>query len=382
MMSNYYDILGVSQSASSEEIKKAYRKKALENHPDRNPDDKGAEARFKEAAVAYEVLSDQKKRDIYDRYGEAGLKGASGGGRQQGFNNVNDIFSTFGDIFGGGFDDFFSGGRQQTRERGQRGANVVHSLDLTLEEIADGIEKRVHIRRLTTCDTCEGTGAKGGSKNLKQCSDCNGSGEERMVRNTPLGQMVSVSVCRRCQGQGMIIEEQCPECRGQGRLDGESSIKIKVPAGVEDGMVVNLRGQGHAGARGGRSGDLHIEIREKAHEHFIRNGSDLIYNLEISFPDAALGSEIEVPTLGGRAIVKIDPGTQSDKVLRMKGKGLGELRTSRKGDQLIRIHIWTPDTLTDTDKKLLEQLKESPTFTPKESDSKKSFFSKVKGAFG
>ncbi len=381
MSDNYYEILGVSRTASSDEIKKAYRKKALENHPDRNPNDKAAETRFKEAAVAYEVLSDQQKRDIYDRYGEAGLKGAAGGGGQQGFSNVNDIFSAFGDIFGGSFDDFFGGGRQQTRERGQSGANVVHHLELTLEEIADGIEKRVHVRRLTPCDTCQGTGAKGGSSNLKQCVTCNGSGEERVVRNTPLGQMVSVSICRRCQGEGVFIDEKCPECRGQGRLDGESSIKVKVPAGVEDGMVINLRGQGHAGVRGGRSGDLRIEIREKAHDCFIRRGSDLIYNLNISFPDAALGSEIEVPTLTGRAIVKIDPGTQSDKVLRMKGKGLGILRTSRKGDQLIRIRIWTPDTLTDSDKKLLQKLKESPSFNPTESDSKKSFFSKVKEAF-
>jgi len=381
-MSRYYDILGVSSTASSDEIKKAYRKKALENHPDRNPGDKDAESRFKEAAVAYEVLSDQKKRDIYDQYGEDGLKASAGGGRQQGFSNVNDIFSAFGDIFGGSFDDFFAGGRQQTRERGQPGGNVVHRLELTLEEISEGTEKRVHVRRLTPCDTCDGTGAKGGSNSMKECSTCNGSGEERTVRNTPLGQMVSVTICNRCQGEGMIINEKCPECRGQGRLDGESSIKVKVPAGVEDGMVVNLREQGHAGARGGRSGDLRIEIREKSHDYFIRRGSDLIYNLDISFPDAALGSEIEVPTLTGRAIVKIDPGTQSDKVLRMKGKGLAELRTSRKGDQLIRIRIWTPNTLTDSDRKLLQKLKESPSFSPKQSDSKKTFFSKVKGAFG
>jgi len=384
-MSDYYDVLGVSRNASSDEIKKAYRKKALENHPDRNPDDQAAETRFKEAAVAYEVLSDQKKRDIYDQYGEAGLKGAAGGG-QPGFNSVNDIFSAFSDIFGGSqggvFDDLFGGGRRQRRYQGERGGDIHHQLELTLEEIAEGTEKRVKVYRMTTCMACEGSGAKGGPSALKVCPACNGSGEIRHVRNTPLGQMVSVTVCPQCQGMGKIIEEKCPECRGTGRIDTESSIKVKVPAGVEDQMVINLRNQGHAGLRGGPTGDLRIEIREKTHEHFIRRGSDLIYNLEISFPDAALGTEMEVPTLTGRAMVKIDPGTQPDKILRMQGKGLQELRTSRRGDQLIRIRIKTPTSLSDSDKKLLEQLKESPTFSSNHSEMNTSFFSKVKGAFG
>ena len=384
-MSDYYDVLGISRNASSDEIKKAYRKKALENHPDRNPGDQAAETRFKEAAVAYEVLSDQKKRDIYDRYGEAGLKGAAGGG-QPGFNNVNDIFSAFSDIFGGSqggvFDDLFGGGRRQRRQQGEPGGDIHHRLELTLEEIAEGTEKRVKVYRMTKCTACEGSGAKGGASALKTCPTCSGSGEMRHVRNTPLGQMVSVTVCNQCQGMGKIIKEKCPECRGTGRIDTESSIKVKVPAGVEDGMVVNLRNQGHAGLRGGPPGDLRIEIREKTHEHFIRRGSDLIYNLEIPFPDAALGTEVEVPTLTGRAMLKIDPGTQSDKILRMQGKGLRELRGSRKGDQLIRIRIKTPTKLSDSDKKLLEKLKESPTFSSVDSEMNTSFFSKVKGAFG
>ncbi len=384
-MSDYYEILGVSRDASSDEIKKAYRKEALKNHPDRNPGDAKAEARFKEAAVAYEVLSDQNKREIYDRYGEAGLRGSDGKG-QPGFSNVNDIFSAFSDIFGGGtgggvFDDIFGGRRQRSRERGQLGTNITEQLALTLEEIADGTEKRVKVRRLTPCQTCESSGAEGGASQLKVCTTCNGTGEERRARQTPLGQFVSVSECARCRGEGQIIEKKCPECRGEGRLDGESSIKVKVPAGVEDGMVINLRGQGHSGVRGGRSGDLRIEIREKAHDHFVRRGSDLIYNMEISFPDASLGTEIEVPTLNGRASIKIAPGTQSGKVLRMQGRGLGQLRSSRKGDQLVRIRVWTPQNLSDADKKLLEKLRDSDAFQPEQTNKNKSFFSKVKDAF-
>ena len=381
-MRDYYEILGVGRNASADEIKKAYRKKALENHPDRNPEDKEAEARFKEAAVAYEILSDQEKREIYDRYGEDGLRG-SGGGGPQGFSDVNDIFSAFGDIFGGGrgggmFDDFFGGAGRRTREKGQPGSTIRQQLALTLEEIAEGTEKRMKIRRLTPCQTCEGSGAKGGPSQLKRCSTCEGSGEARRARQTPLGQIVTVSECGRCQGEGQIIEEKCPECRGQGRLDGESSIKVQVPAGVEDGMMLNLRNQGHAGARGGRPGDLQIEIHEKAHGHFIRRGSDLIFNLDISFPDAALGADVEIPTLTGRASIKVPPGTQSGKVLRMKGKGLEQLRGYGKGDQLVQIRIWTPKNLSNADKKSLEKLRESDAFQP---NKNKSFFSKVKDAF-
>ncbi|MCY4674224.1 MAG: molecular chaperone DnaJ [Bacteroidetes bacterium] len=384
-MSDYYKVLGVERNASADEIKKAYRKKALQNHPDRNPGDKAAESRFKEAAVAYEVLSDSEKRSIYDRYGEAGLRG-SGGGQQPGFSDINDIFSAFSDVFGGGrgsgmFGDFFGGGGQRTRERGQPGATLQRRLPLTLEEIATGVEKHIKIRRLASCGECEGSGAKGGPSQLKQCSACKGAGEERRVRQTPLGQFVSVSECSRCDGEGQTIEDKCPECRGQGRRETQSTIKITVPAGVEDGMVINVRGQGHAGIRGGRAGDLRIEVREKAHDHFIRRGSDLIYNLEISFPDAALGADIEVPTLTGRASVTIAPGTQSGKVLRMQGRGLGQFQSSRKGDQLIRVHVWTPQNLSVSDKELLEKLRESSTLNAPKQGKGKSFFSKVKDAF-
>ena len=384
-MSDYYKVLGVERNASADEIKNAYRKKALQNHPDRNPGDKAAESRFKEAAVAYEVLSDSEKRSIYDRYGEAGLRG-SGGGQQPGFSDINDIFSAFSDVFGGGrgsgmFGDFFGGGGQRTRERGQPGATLRRRLPLTLEEIATGVEKHIKIRRLASCGECEGSGAKGGPSQLKQCSACKGAGEERRVRQTPLGQFVSVSECSRCDGEGQTIEDKCPECRGQGRRETQSTIKITVPAGVEDGMVINVRGQGHAGIRGGRAGDLRIEVREKAHDHFIRRGSDLIYNLEISFPDAALGADIEVPTLTGRASVTIAPGTQSGKVLRMQGRGFGQFQSSRKGDQLIRVHVWTPQNLSVSDKELLEKLRESSTLNAPKQGKGKSFFSKVKDAF-
>ena len=384
-MSDYYKVLGVERDASADEIKRAYRKKALQNHPDRNPGDKAAESRFKEAAVAYEVLSDSEKRSIYDRYGEAGLRG-SGGGQQTGFSDINDIFSAFSDVFGGGrgsgmFGDFFGGGAQRTREKGRPGATMRRKLPLTLEEIATGVEKQIKIRRLASCGECEGSGAKGGPSQLSNCSTCNGTGEERRVRQTALGQFVSVSECSRCDGEGQTIEDKCPECRGQGRRESQSTIKINVPAGVEDGMTINLRGQGHAGIRGGRAGDLRIEVREKAHDHFIRRGSDLIYNLEISFPDAALGADIEVPTLTGRASVTIDPGTQSGKVLRMRGKGLGQLQSSRIGDQLIRVHVWTPQNLSDSDKDLLEKLRESSALNTPKQGKEKSFFSKVKDAF-
>ena len=328
------------------------------------------------------MLSDREKRDLYDRYGEAGLREAKGGG-PRGFNDVNDIFSAFSDIFGrsGGFDDLFGGRQQQTRERGQRGGTLKVQLALTLEEIADGVEKQMTVARLEPCRSCEGSGAEGGPSQLNRCSTCNGSGEERRVQQTPLGQFVTVSECRRCYGEGQIIEKKCAECRGQGRLDGKSSIKIPVPAGVEDGMVMNVRGKGHSGARGGRPGDLRVEIREKAHEYFIRRNSDILYNVEISFPDAALGVEVEVPTLTGRASIKIAPGTQSGKILRMQGKGLRQLQSSRRGDQLVQIHVWTPQSLSDSDQEALEKLRQSNAFNPENSIKNKSFFSKVKDAF-
>ncbi len=388
-MRDYYEVLDVQRDATPEDIKKAYRKKALRNHPDRNPGDKEAEARFKEAAEAYEVLSDSDKRARYDRYGHAGLRGGAGGG--PGFTDINDIFSAFSDIFGGAaagrggsvFDSFFSGSRQHTRERGQRGEALRMRLPLTLGEIAEGVEKRIKVRRFVSCEECGGSGAEGGSDAMKACIVCNGSGEERRVRQSPLGQFVSVIPCRHCRGEGQVIENQCVACKGQGRVDGEPTIKINVPAGVEEGMTINLRGQGNAGVRGGSAGDLRIEIEELANEHFVRDGNDLLYDLYISFPDAALGADVDVPTLKGRARVQIDPGTQSGKILRMRGRGLSGLHSSRRGDQLVRVHVWTPRNLSDREKKALEDFRESTAFSPsgERQRESKSIFDRVKDVF-
>ena len=388
-MRDYYEVLGVERDATPDEIKKAYRKKALRNHPDKNPGDKDAEARFKEAAEAYEVLSDTDKRARYDRFGHAGLRGGPGGG--PGFTDINDIFSAFSDIFGGAagarggsmFDSFFSSGRTRTREQGQRGEGLRMHLPLTLEEIADGVEKRIKVRRFVSCESCGGAGAEGGSEAMKKCGVCNGSGEERQVRHSQIGQFVSVTPCRACRGEGQVIEKQCGDCSGQGRVDGEPTIRVNVPAGVEQGMTINLRGQGNAGVRGGSSGDLRIEISELPNEHFVREGDDLLYDLHISFPDAALGADVEVPTLKGRARVQIDPGTQSGKILRMRGRGLGGLHSSRRGDQLVRVHVWTPRNLSEEEKEALEDLRKSKSFSPNQDRQRdgKSIFDRVKDVF-
>ena len=379
-MRDYYEILGVERGASAEVLKKAYRKKALKYHPDRNPGDKEAEANFKEAAEAYEVLSDENKRARYDRFGHAGVRNGAGGGA--GFQDINDIFSAFSDIFSGGasgsiFDDFFGGGggrpRSRQRSRGRRGEALRIQLPLTLEEIAEGTDKKIKVRKHIACETCNGSGAEGGSSGYSSCVTCNGLGEVRQARQTVLGQIVSVHACPTCQGEGQVIEHKCSVCNGQGRVKGEDTITVSVPAGVVEGNYLSMRGGGNAGIRGGTPGDLRIEIEEVAHDDFIRDGIDLYHDCYISFPDAALGAEVEVPTLKGRARIQVDPGTQSGKILRMRGRGLPELNGSHHGDQLIRLHVWTPRTLSDEERTALEAMRTSPSFEP-QPDAEETLF--------
>lgn len=389
-MRDYYEVLDVGREATTDQIKKAYRKKALRNHPDRNPGDKQAETRFKEAAEAYEVLSDPDKRTRYDRFGHQGVRGGPGG--SPGFTDINDIFSAFSDIFGGAagaaggsmFDSFFSGGSRGRRERGQRGEMLRMRLPLTLEEIADGTTKKIRVPRYVGCQPCSGSGAEGGPNALDTCTACQGSGEERHVRNTAFGQIVNVTQCRQCRGEGQIVKNKCKECDGHGRVRDESTLNVQIPAGVEEGMAINLRGEGNAGKRGGMAGDLRIEVKEKAHEHFDRHGRDIVFNLNISFPDAALGTDVEVPTLGGSTSTHIRAGIQSGEELRFRGRGLQELRTGRRGDQIVRVSVWTPQDLTEEDRALFEELRESESVNPSsvpDHGRGKSFFERVKDVF-
>lgn len=393
MPEDYYDILGVGRDASDDEIKKAYRKKAMKYHPDRNPDDPDAETKFKRAAEAYEVLSTPEKRQRYDRYGHAGVgNGSAGGGA--GFQDINDIFDAFGDIFGGAgggsiFDEVFGGAgqrrRRASRRRGRPGSDLRIQLPLTLEEIAEGVEKRIKVRKFIQCDDCNGSGAAGGieGENYMMCPDCDGTGEVRQVSRSVFGQFVNVQACPRCNGEGRIIKDKCDTCGGQGRLEDEEKITINVPPGVMEGNYLTLREAGNAGLRGGAAGDLRIEIEEQPHEHFERDGLDIFYDLHISFPDAALGTEVEVPTLKGKAKLQIDPGIQPGKILRMRGRGLPEFNGSRQGDQLIRVRVWTPQNLSEEQKEVLRTWQASETFVPKpeSTEPRKSFFSKVKDVF-
>lgn len=385
-MRDYYEILGVSRDASAEEIKKAYRKLALRYHPDRNPDDAEAETRFKEAAEAYEVLSTPEKRQRYDRFGHAGVRGngAAGGA---GFQDINDIFSAFSDIFGGGsiFDDVFGGGRGRgrSRHRGRPGSDLRIKLPLTLEEIAEGTEKKIKVRKYAVCEACSGSGAEAEGEGYSVCPTCQGTGELRHVTRSVFGQFVNVQPCHACQGEGRIIRDKCHACGGDGRVKEEETITITVPAGVLEGHYLTLRGAGNAGLRGGPPGDLRVEIEEIAHEHFVREGLDIIHELYISFPDAALGTDVEVPTLKGRARLKIDAGIQSGRVLRMRERGLPDLNSGHRGDQMVRVHVWTPTALTDEEVRLIEKLRSSPSFEPRpgKHEDRKSFFSKVKDVF-
>jgi len=381
---DYYEILGVDRSADVNTIKGAYRKLALQYHPDRNPDNKQAEEKFKEATEAYEVLSDENKRERYNRFGHEGVRQ---GQDFRTYSNIDDIFSNFGDIFGGSiFDEFFGGGsRRRTSQRrpmGERGSDIKLRLPLTLEEIAKGVEKTIKIKKYTGCDTCGGSGAKSGSGH-SACSHCGGSGEIRQVSRSMFGQFVNISTCPSCNGSGRVISDYCPDCNGEGRVHGEDKVKVNIPAGVESGNYLPLRGKGNAGRRGGEAGDLIVIIDEKEHPYFVRREDNIIYHLTISFTDAALGTDLEVPTLYGSEKLKISAGTQPGTMLTLHDKGIPHLNSGGIGDQFVYVNVFVPTNLTSDEKQTLRKLSESKNFlTDKKAKAKeKDFFDKVKETF-
>jgi len=375
---DYYEVLGLSKGASAEEIKKAYRKLAIQFHPDKNPGDKAAEEKFKEAAEAYEVLSNAEKRARYDQFGHAGPQGGFGGYGGGGGMNMEDIFEQFGDIFGGaGFGGF---GRSGGGRRVNRGTDIRIKLKLTLEEIAEGITKKIKVNKYIVCDSCQGSGGKAGT-GTKTCGTCNGSGQVTQVTNTFLGQMRTTGICPTCNGAGTIISERCGKCSGDGIVRGEEIIEVRIPAGVSEGMQLSMSGKGNAGPRSGVPGDLLIAIEEEEHPHFKRDQSNLYFDLYVSFVDAALGTSIEVPTLQGKVKIKIDPGTQSGKLLRLRGKGMPELQSSARGDLLVTVNVWTPQKLSAEETGILEKLKESENFRPNPGKKEKSFFDRMKEYF-
>lgn len=390
-MRDYYEILGVERGATAVEIKRAYRKLALQYHPDRNPGDAEAEANFKEAAEAYEVLSTPEKRQRYDRFGHAGVRNGGGAGSGQGFHDISDVFSAFGDIFGtagGGsiFEEVFGGRARAGRRPGQGrpGSDLRIKLALTLEEIAEGAEKKIKVRKFVACEACTGTGAEDGEAGYETCETCAGAGEVRQITRSVFGQFVNVQPCPSCQGEGRIIKNRCHVCSGAGRVKGEETTTIQVPPGVLEGNYLTLRGAGNAGLRGGYAGDLRVEIEEVPHEAFTRDGLDVCHDLYVSFPDAALGTDVEVPTLKGRARLQVDPGAQSGKILRMRGRGLPELNNgARRGDQMVRIRVWTPQHLSEEEEATLRKLRQSPAFAPapEKKGPRRSFFNKVKDVF-
>jgi molecular chaperone DnaJ len=354
---DYYEVLLVEKTATTEEIKKAYRKLAMQYHPDRNPGDAAAEEMFKEAAEAYEVLSDENKRARYDRFGHQGVKND-----HHHYTNVNDIFSQFSDIFGGGaggsiFDQFFGGGFAQQRapNGAERGSDIQVKIGLTLEDIATGVEKTIKVKHLKTCGTCSGSGAKDSSA-VETCKTCSGLGQVRQVRSMGFGQFVNVAACPTCHGEGRIVKDRCNVCRGEGRVQEEDTLKVKMPAGVSDGNYLTLSGQGNAGKRGGPSGDCFVVVEEIEHDIFLRDGDDVVLDLEVTFPQAALGAEIEVPTLTGASLLKVQAGTQSGTLLRMRDKGIQHLNRTGKGDQIVRVQVVTPSKLNKQEKALLQDL--------------------------
>ena len=377
---DYYEVLGVSKSADATEIKKAYRKLALQYHPDKNPGDKEAEEKFKEAAEAYDVLSNEEKKRRYDQFGHAGVGGAGQGGFGGGMS-MDDIFSQFGDIFGsfGGFSGFggFGGGRSARRVN--RGTNLRVKVKMNLQEIATGIEKKIKVKKYVACQHCNGTGAKDG-KSYSTCSTCKGSGQVTRVQNTILGAMQTTSTCPTCEGEGKIINEKCTFCNGEGVLMSEEVISINIPAGVGEGMQLSLSGKGNAARRGGVNGDLIVLIEEEEHPELVRDGNDLLYNVFIGYPEAVLGETVEIPTIEGKVKVKIEAGTQPGKILRLRGKGLPDVNGYGKGDLLAKVNVWIPKNLSKDEKKLVEKMKEAEGFKPGSGD-KKSIFSKMKDFF-
>lgn len=382
---DYYEVLGVEKNATADQIKKAYRRKAIEYHPDKNPGNKEAEDKFKEAAEAYEVLSNPDKRARYDQFGHAGMSGAAGnGGPFGGFSggmSMDDIFSMFGDIFGGhsGFGGGFGGGYSSNQQRRFRGADLRVKVKLNLKEISTGVEKKFKLKKYVQCSHCHGTGAEGNS-GTETCPTCNGTGSVIRNQQTILGTMQTRVTCSTCGGEGKIIKEKCKECSGEGIVYGEEVVTVKIPAGVAEGMQLTMNGKGNAGKHNGIPGDLLILIEEETDKDLIRDEDDLIYNLLLSFPTAALGGAVEIPTVDGKVKVKIEPGTQPGKVLRIRGKGLPSVNGYGTGDLLVNISIYVPETLSKDEKKALEKMEDSDNFKPNTS-IKEKIFRKFKSLF-
>lgn len=378
---DYYEVLQVPRGASKEEIKKAYRKKALQYHPDKNPGNKEAEEKFKEAAEAYEVLSDDNKKARYDQFGHAGVGGAAGSGFGGGMT-IEDIFANFGDIFGDVFGTFggFGGSSRRSSRGVSKGTNIRVKVKLTLEEIAHGVTKKIKVNKYVPCQECDGTGARGKS-GYSTCSTCRGTGHVTRVTNTFLGQMQTTSTCPNCGGEGRIITEKCTVCHGEGIISSEEVIPINIPAGVGEGMQMTVSGKGNAARRGGMNGDLLVVIHEEEHPELMRDGNDLLYNLHISIPQAAMGTPVEIPTIDGKVKIRIEPGTQPGKILRLRNKGLPDINGYGKGDLLVSINVWIPKTLTREEKNMLEKFSESRNFVPNPDSSEKNFFERMKSYF-
>ncbi|MFH1069885.1 MAG: molecular chaperone DnaJ [Candidatus Glassbacteria bacterium] len=380
---DYYELLGVNRDATQEEIKKAYRKLAVKYHPDKNPGNKAAEEKFKEVSEAYEALHDPQKRSQYDRYGHAGqFAGAgAGGGYGGGFSfDLNDALNAFMRDFGGfGLDDLFGGGMRSSggRRRDDRGEDLQVRLKLTLAEVATGVEKTLRINLFQKCHDCGGSGSRSGRR--ETCPECEGHGQVRRVQRTILGQMVTVTACPRCGGSGETVSDPCHSCSGEGRVRKDQKIKVKIPGGVSTGNYLTLRGQGNTGVRGGSRGDLIVLIEVAEDEYFERHGDDILFDLPISFSQAALGGEVEVPTLSGKARLTIPAGTQTGKILRMRGKGLPHLNASGHGDQLVRLTVWTPTSLSAEERQLIEQLRTIESQSPPAAG--RGFWKRMKEAF-
>ena len=378
---DYYEVLGVDKNVTPEELKKAYRKLALQYHPDRNPGDKEAEEKFKEAAEAYDVLSNPDKKARYDQFGMAGMDGAYG---QDGMN-MNDIFSQFGsifgDLFGGGFRTGFSGfgGGGGGARRVLRGTDLRIKVKLTLEEIDHGCEKKIKVNKYVPCKTCHGSGSKDGKTEV--CPHCHGTGVVTETKRTILGMMQTQSACPQCGGEGRIVKDKCPDCHGDGIVKSDEILTINIPAGVQDGMQLAMQGKGNAGPRGGIAGDLIVLIEELEHDTFERQDANLYYNAFITYADAALGASVEIPTLNGKVKIKIDPGTPSGRVVRLRGKGLPVMNGYGRGDLLVSLNVWVPKELTREEKKMLEDLQKHPNFQPNPTKQERGFFDKMKEMF-
>ncbi len=375
----YYELLGIEKDADDETIKKAYRKMAMKYHPDRNSEDPDAEEKFKKLGEAYAVLSDPDKRARYDRFGKAGLGGAAGAGGAYTMDiDPFEIFQTF--MSGFGFGDIFGGGGGGRRGRGTpRGGDLQVNMKLSLEEINEGVTKKLRVSRYNTCETCDGSGAKPGSGS-KTCTTCNGAGEVRQMTRSLLGQMVTVTTCPACNGDGSIIKDKCEDCAGEGRVRTDATVQVEIPAGVQEGHYLTLRGEGHAAPRGGIAGNLIVVIKEEEHPLFERNGEDVLYQQRISIPQAVLGAEIEVPTLMSKVMLEIPAGIQPGKVMRLRGKGLGRLNSNTHGDQLVRIDVYIPKRISPEEREIFEDLRDAENLQPP-SEKDKGFFKKVRDAF-